>query len=78
MLRWSDYGAPFNSRIREYANSSDMVLMLTLLFMVQTTPVLAGLAIGASAYAAKFALEAAVKFRSASGPSLRPFYKVRG
>lgn len=38
---------------------------------------LAGLAIGASAYAAKFAIEAAVKLRSASGPNLRQFYKVK-
>jgi len=40
-----------------------------------TTPVVAGLVIGAGAYAAKFALEAAMKVRASSGPNLRAFYK---
>ncbi len=46
------------------------------LTLVQTTPVVAGLVIGAGAYAAKFALEAAMKVRASSGPNLRAFYKV--
>ena len=36
----------------------------------------AGLVIGAGAYAAKFALEAAMKIRASSGPNLKRFYKV--
>ena len=43
---------------------------------VQATALVAGVAIGAGAYAAKFALDAALKFRAATGPGLRAFYKV--
>ena len=46
-------------------------------YALQTTPVVAGLVIGAGAYAAKFALEAAMKIRASSGPNLKRFYKVR-
>ena len=50
-----------------------MTLVCTL--PVQATPVIAGLAIGAAAYAGKAAIELAVKFRNAP-PRLRQFYKV--
>ena len=40
----------------------------------QTTPLLAGLAVGAAAYAARFGLQAYQSFRSA-GPRMRQFYK---
>ena len=41
----------------------------------QATPVIAGLAVGAAAYAGKTAIELFTKFRSAP-PRLRQFYKV--
>lgn len=40
-----------------------------------TTPVFAGIAIGAGAYAAKFALDAVMKSRASVGPGLKAFYK---
>jgi hypothetical protein len=41
---------------------------------MQTTPILAGLAVGVAAYAGKAALELATKLRSA--PRMRQFYKA--
>ena len=40
----------------------------------QTTPLLAGLAVGAAAYAARFGLQAYQSFKGA-GPRMRQFYK---
>ena len=51
------------------------VLTLMWYAVVQATPVIAGLAIGAAAYAGKAAIELAVRFRNAP-PRLRQFYKV--
>ena len=42
---------------------------------MQATPLVAGLAVGAAAYAGKLAIEMAMKMRAA--PRLRNFYKVR-
>ena len=42
----------------------------------QATPVIAGIAVGAAAYAGKAAIEIFTKFRNAP-PRLRQFYKVR-
>ncbi len=43
----------------------------------QATPLVAGLALGAAAFAGKYAIELATKLRAAP-PRLRQFYKVRG
>lgn len=42
---------------------------------VQATPVIAGIAVGAAAYAGKAAIELFTKFRNAP-PRMRQFYKV--
>lgn len=42
----------------------------------QATPVIAGIAVGAAAYAGKAAIEIFTKFRNAP-PRMRQFYKVR-
>jgi DnaJ family protein C protein 19 len=44
------------------------------LLLLQTTPLLAGLAVGAAAYAARTALVSFQSFKAA-GPRLRQFYK---
>lgn len=42
--------------------------------LLQTTPLLAGLAVGAAAYAARMGLQAYQSFKTA-GPRMRSFYK---
>ena len=50
-------------------------MLLTCHVALQATPVAAGIAVGAAAYAGKALIDLAVKFRNAP-PKLRQFYKV--